>query len=165
MADDQQRAENDKSLRDHLASLLRGGNAHISFDDFVKDFPAGACGRKIEGLPYTAWQVLEHLRIAQWDILEFCRAAKHVSPKWPEGYWPKPDNLGTEELWKETVERFRGDLKQMEGLVVNPSTDLFAKIPHGNGQTVLREALLVADHNAHHLGALVVMNRIVKRTG
>jgi hypothetical protein len=152
----------DKSLRDHLLSLLRGGNAHISFDDFVADFPVEDCGQRIEGLPYTPWQVLEHLRIAQWDILEFCRASNHVSPKWPAGYWPKPDDLGNADLWKETVEKFRGDLKQMEDLVANPANDLFAKIPHGNGQTILREALLIADHNAYHLGALAVINRIVK---
>jgi hypothetical protein len=154
--------KNDKSLRDHLLSLLRGGNAHISFEDFVADFPVKACGRKIEGLPYTSWQVLEHLRIAQWDILEFCRDAQHVSPKWPEGYWPKPDELGNAELWKETVEKFRHDLKQMEALVADPAIDLFAKISHGSGQTILREALLVADHNAYHLGVLVAMSRLVK---
>lgn len=153
----------DRLLRDHLLSLLRGGNAHISFDDFVADFPAETCGRKIEGAPYTSWQVLDHMRIAQWDILEFCRDAKHVSPKWPEGYWPKPDELGNAQLWKVTVEKFRHDLKQMEELVANPSTDLFAKIPHGSGQTILREALLVADHNAYHLGVLVVLTRVIKR--
>jgi hypothetical protein len=162
MADAQLRTENDQSLREHLVSLLQGRNAHISFEDFVADFSVKACGRKIEGLPYTAWQVLEHIRIAQWDILEFCRDAKHVSPKWPEGYWPKPDDLGDASLWKETVEKIQDDLKQMEELVANPATDLFAKIPHGSGQTILREALLVADHNAYHLGALVVMNRIAK---
>jgi hypothetical protein len=159
-----QKADNDQTLRDHLLSLLRGGNAHISFDDFVADFPAAACGQKIEGLPYTPWQVLEHMRIAQWDILEFCRASNHVSPKWPEGYWPKPDDLGNQQLWKVSVEKFRHDLNRMIDLVADPATDLFAKIPHGNGQTILREALLVADHNAYHLGALAVMGRIVKRT-
>jgi DinB superfamily len=153
---------NDKSLREHLLSLLSGGNAHISFEDFVAGFPVEACGRKIEGLPYTPWQVLEHMRIAQWDILEFCRDAKHVSPKWPEGYWPKPDNLGSGHLWKETVEKFRDDLKQIEAVVADQTTDLFARIPHGSGQTVLREALLVADHNSYHLGALVVMSRRTK---
>jgi hypothetical protein len=153
---------NDLSLREHLVSLLRGGNAHISFEDFVADFPVKACGRKIEGLPYTPWQVLEHMRIAQWDILEFCRDAKHVSPKWPKGYWPKPDDLGDASLWKETVEKIQHDLKQMEELVAGPAIDLFARIPHGTGQTVLREALLVADHNSYHLGALAVMSRILK---
>ncbi len=153
---------NDQSLRDHLLSLLRGANAHMSFDDFVTSFPARACGQKVEGLPYTAWQVLEHIRIAQWDILEFCRDAKHVSPKWPKGYWPESDEPGNEDLWKETVEKIRHDLKRMAELVADPATDLFAKIPHGSGQTILREALLVADHNAYHLGALAVMSRIVK---
>ena len=153
---------NEQTLRDHLLSLLRGGNAHISFDDFIAGFPAESCSQRIEGLPYTAWQVLEHMRIAQWDILEFCREAKHVSPKWPEGYWPKPSELGNAELWKETVEKFRADLKQMGDLVSDPSTDLFAKIPPGAGQTILREALLVADHNAYHLGVLLATDRILK---
>src|SRR5260370_13477617 len=147
----------DQALRDHLLSLLGGRNAHIGFEDFVKDFPPELCRQKIEGLPYTAWQVIEHMRIAQWDILEFCRDPNHVSPKWPEGYWPKPGKLGSAELWSETVEKFRSDLKQMEALVANPSTDLFQKIRHGSGQTILREALLVADHNAYLLGALVVI--------
>ena len=155
--------ESDKSLRDHLLSLLSEGNAHISFDDFIKDFPAGFCGKKIEGLPYTAWQVLEHMRIAQWDILEFCRNAKHVSPKWPKGYWPGPEDLGDEKLWRKSVKTFRDDLTQMEALITDPSTDLFAKIPHGDGQTILREALLAADHNAYHLGVLLAMSRILKR--
>lgn len=154
---------NDQALRDHLLSLLRGANAHITLDDFAAGFPVKACGQRIEGLPYTAWQVLEHIRIAQWDILEFCRDAKHVSPKWPEGYWPKPDELGNEELWEETIVKFRHDLKQMEELVADSSTDLFAKIPHGSGQTILREALLVADHNGYHLGALVVMGRLIRK--
>ena len=155
--------DNDKSLRDHLLSLLSEGNAHISFDDFIKDFPAGFCGKKIEGLPYTAWQVLEHMRIAQWDILEFCRNAKHVSPKWPKGYWPGQEDLGDEKLWRASVKTFRDDLTQMEALITDPSTDLFAKIPHGDGQTILREALLAADHNAYHLGVLLAMSRMLKR--
>ena len=155
--------DNDKSLRAHLLSQLSEGNAHISFDDFVKDFSAKLCGKKIEGLPYTAWQVLEHMRIAQWDILEFCRDAKHVSPKWPKGYWPGQDDLGDEKLWKETAKKARDDLKQMEALIKDPATDLFAEIPHGDGQTVLREALLVADHNAYHLGVLLAISRMLKR--
>ena len=153
---------NDKSLRDHLLSLIRGGGAHLSFDDFIAEFPAELCNRKLEGLPYTPWQVLEHMRIAQWDILEFSRDPKHVSPKFPKGYWPEPDELGNAELWEQTVQKIRSDLKQMEDLVSDPSTDLFAKIPRGSGQTILREALVVADHNAYHLGALVVMGRLLK---
>ena len=152
----------DKSLRDQLIELLGGGNAHLSFEDFIKDFPVEKCGRRIEGLPYTAWQVLEHMRIAQWDILEFSRDPKHVSPKWPKGYWPNVDEVGTAELWNDTVAKFRNDLKAMQELVADPSTDLFAQVPHGTGQTILREALLLADHNSNHLGALILMGRIVK---
>ena len=151
--------DNDKSLREHLDSLLGVGNAHISFDDFVKDFPVDKCSERIEGLPYTAWQVLEHMRIALWDILEFSRDAKHVSPKWPSGYWPKEEDAGDASRWNETVESFRQDLEQMRNLVNDPTTDLFAKIAHGSGQMILREALLVADHNAYHLGQLVVVRR------
>jgi hypothetical protein len=156
-------SNNDQELRDHLVSLLSGANAHIGFDDFVAGFPAASCGQRIEGLPYTAWQVLEHIRIAQWDILEFCGDAKHVSPKWPEGYWPPTDQLGNAELWKESVEKCRVDLKEMEDLVSNPAIDLFAKIPHGSGQTILREALLVADHNSYHLGVLIAIDRMLRR--
>jgi hypothetical protein len=159
---DELNADKEQALRDHLVSLLRGADAHISFDDFIAGFPAESCRQRIEGLPYTAWQVLEHMRIAQWDILEFCRDAKHVSPKWPEGYWPKPDQLGNVKLWEESAEKFRADLKQMEELVADQSTNLFNAIPHGSGQTILREALLVADHNSYHLGALVVLGRLVK---
>src|SRR2546430_5338 len=115
--------ENDQSLRDHLLSLLRGGNAHISFDDLIAGFPAESCGQRIEGLPYTAWQVLEHMRIAQWDILEFSRDAKHVSPKWPKGYWPDENETGTDQLWNETVERFRNDLAAFSDLISDPATD------------------------------------------
>lgn len=154
--------EQDDSIRKHVLYLLRGGGAHQSFDDFVGSFPADLCGRRIEGLPYTPWQVLEHMRLAQSDILEFSRDADHVSPEFPKGYWPKPDELGSPALWLQTVEQFRSDLKRMEALVEDPSTDLYAKIPHGEGQTILREALLIVDHNAYHLGVLAVMARIVK---
>ena len=152
----------DESIRKHVLYLLRGGGAHLSFDDFVGSFPPDLCNRQIEGLPYTPWQVLEHMRLAQSDILEFSRDANHVSPEFPKGYWPRPDELGTPALWQGTIEAFREDLRQMEALVEDPSTDLYAKIPHGDGQTILREALLTADHNAYHLGVLAVMARIVK---
>lgn len=157
-------AQNDKdeSVRKHVLYLLRGGGAHLSFDDFIDSFPADLCNRRIEGLPYTPWQVLEHMRIAQWDILEFSRNPNHVSPAFPKGYWAKPDELGTAALWQKTADEFRKDLQQMEALVEDPATDLYAKIPHGDGQTILREALLIADHNAYHLGVLAVMSRIVK---
>lgn len=153
---------NDKALRDHVLYLLRGEGAHITLDALVADFPVERCGERLEGLPYTAWQVLEHMRIAQWDILEFSRDAKHVSPKWPEGYWPDRQQVGTAELWQDTIAKLRADLKEFEVLISDSSTDLLAKIPHGSGQTILREALLIADHNSYHLGALLVMSRMLK---
>jgi hypothetical protein len=154
--------QEDDSVRKHVLSLLRGSSAHISFDDFISGFPADLCNRHIDGLPYTPWQVLEHMRLALWDILEFSRDANHVSPEFPKGYWPQPNEAGTTALWQETVDAFRNDLQQMQSLLDDPATDLHAKIPHGDGQTILREALVVADHNAYHLGVLAVMASILK---
>ena len=151
--------DRDEGLREHVLSLLRGGAAHVSFDDVVKDFPAELVNRKIAGVPYTPWQVLEHMRIALWDILEFSRDAAHVSPAWPEGYWPDKNSEADAEAWRKSVEAFRADLEALEELIADPQTDLYARIPHGTGQTLLREALLVADHNSYHLGVLVVLKR------
>ena len=153
--------EQDQLLREHLLYLLRGGGAHINFETLLADFPAAARNRKAAGIPYTPWHVLEHMRIAQWDILEFSRNAAHVSPKWPEGYWPAPDAEADEGAWQQSVAAFRTDLEAMAQLVAAPATDLFAHIPHGDGQTVLREALLVADHNAYHLGVLTTLKRLL----
>jgi hypothetical protein len=152
----------DQLLREHVLYLLGGGGAHVDFDGVVADFPLEKVNRKIEHLPYTAWAVVEHMRIAQWDILEFSRNAAHVSPKWPEGYWPSSEVSFDAAMWTESVERFRSDLEEMKALVADPATDLFAKIPHGQGQTILREALLAADHNAYHLGVLVTMKRLLE---
>jgi DinB superfamily len=151
----------DQELRNHLLYLLRGGRAHIAFDDFVAELPTEFINKKVDFLPYTIWHVLEHMRIAQWDILEFSRNARHRSPPFPEGYWPPADSEVDEEAFRKTVREFQSDLTEMQKLVTNPETDLFAPIPHGKGQTILREALLVADHNSYHLGALLVMRRIV----
>lgn len=149
----------DASLRDHLLYLLRGGGAHLSFDDAIAGVPVQLRAAKVDGVPHTPWRLLEHLRICQWDILEFSRNAGHVSPDFPDGYWPKADGPPEPAAWDESVEAFRADLKAMCDLVVDPKTDLFAPIPHGDGQTILREALLVADHNAYHLGQLVLLRR------
>ncbi|MFL6230231.1 MAG: DinB family protein [Pyrinomonadaceae bacterium] len=151
--------ERDASLREHLLFLLRGGGAHVHFDEVVKDFPVEQVNGAVEGVPYTPWQVLEHMRIAQWDILEFSRNPSHVSPPWPEGYWADKQLAADAEAWRKSVEAYRADLKAMCELVEDPSTDLYAPVPHGDGQTALREALLVADHNAYHLGVLVVLKR------
>ena len=153
----------DKQLRDHLLYLLRGGGAHIHFEDFINSFPIRLINSQIEGVPYTPWQVVEHMRIAQWDILEFSRDANHRSPEFPEGYWPPAGVVADVDIWDKTVRSFRSDLGELENLVGDPAIDPFAEIPHGDGQTILREALLVADHNAYHLGALAVMKRILDK--
>src|ERR1044071_1070751 len=155
-------ADKDRALREQVLYLLRGGGAHIKFEEALADFPAGLLNARAEGVPYTPWHLLEHMRIAQWDIVEFSRDASHVSPEWPEGYWPDKSREATEDDWRQSVERFRADLREMEALVEDASTDLYARIPHGDGQTVLREALLVADHNAYHLGALVTLRRTLE---
>ena len=149
------------SLRRHLLELLRGGSAHIDFDTAIAGIPPKLRGARPPGIPHTPWRLLEHLRIAQWDILEFSRNPRHVSPDFPGGYWPKGDAPSDAGAWAQSVKSFRRDLKEMEALVGSPSTDLFARIPHGDGQTLLREALLVADHNAYHLGELVVVRRLL----
>jgi hypothetical protein len=149
----------EKLLRDHLLYLLRGGGAHLGFDAAIADLPPELRGAKPPGVPHTPWRLLEHLRICQWDILEFSRNSRHKSPKFPDGYWPPGDSPPDDAAWDRSVAAFRADLKAMEDLVADPKTDLFARIPHGEGQTILREALLVADHNAYHLGQLVVVRR------
>jgi DinB family protein len=150
----------DESLREHILKLLHGGDAHLYFDDLTEGFPVDRCGEKIQGLPYTAWQVLEHLRIAQWDIIEFARNPDYVSPEFPDGYWPKEN--GTAALWEATMTKIREDLDQVIAVVSDKSNDLFARIPHGTGQTLLRQALLIVDHNSYHLGTLTLMKRLLK---
>lgn len=150
----------DASLRAHVVKLLTGGEAHFYFDDLNEGFPIERCGEKIQGLPYTAWQVLEHLRIAQWDIIEFARNPDYISPEFPEGYWPKES--GNEKLWEATMSKIREDLNETIAMVSDTSNDLFAKIPHGTGQTLLRQALLIVDHNSYHLGSLALMKRLLQ---
>ena len=150
-----------KALRDHLLYLLSDGGAHAKFDDVIAAFPANLRGRKPAGLPHSPWMLFEHMRIAQWDILEFSRNSKHVSPEWPVGHWPRTEAPPSASAWNESIATFRKDLKAMQSLVANPKTDLFARIPWGDGQTILREALLVADHNAYHLGQLVDVRRLL----
>ena len=152
---------NDKALWQHVLNLLKGGNAHVDFDSAFKDLPAGLRGKRPKGTQHSLWEVLEHLRIAQWDILEFSRNPKHKSPEFPDGYWPRTPAPTDEAAWDKSIRSFRKDLKAMCDLVADESTDLFAKIPHGDGQTILREALLTADHNAYHLGEVVLLRRLL----
>ena len=151
----------DAVLREHLVNLLRGRGAHLDFEKAMDGLPVALRGARAPELPFTPWRLLEHMRIAQWDILEFSRDAKHVSPAWPDGYWPAGDAPANGAAWNKSVAAFRRDLAEMEALVRNPATNLFAKIPHGTGQTILREALLVADHNSYHLGQLIVLRRLL----
>ncbi len=151
----------DASLRKQLVSLLTEANAHATFDDAVKDMPADLRGKAPKGAEHSPWQLLEHLRIAQWDILEFSRDAKHISPEWPSGYWPAAPEPPDDKAWDNSIRAFRKDLQAMCDLVADPATDLYGKIPHGDGQTILREALLVADHNAYHIGQLVLVRRLL----
>jgi hypothetical protein len=151
----------DKALRRHLLNLLHGKGAHVDFDAAVNGFPPDLRGKRPEGAAHSPWEILEHMRIAQWDILEFSRDAKHVSPDWPGGYWPKTPAPPDAHAWDKSIRAFRADLKAMCDLVEDPSTDLYARIPHGEGQTILREALLVADHNSYHLGEFVQTRRLL----
>jgi len=150
-----------RSLRQHLLELLRGGNAHLNFEEALAGLPPTLRGARPHGLPYSPWRLLEHMRIAQWDILEFSRNPKHVSPEFPAGYWPESDAPPDDKAWQKSIRQFRADLKAMQDLVEDPAIDLLAPIPHGEGQTILREALLMADHNSYHLGEMVVVRRLL----
>jgi len=157
--------ENLAALREHIINLLTKAEAHVDVRSELESFPARLRGRKPPGAPHTPWQLLEHMRIAQWDILRFSIDAKHASPKWPEGYWPENPTPPNEKAWKESVRQFLADLDAVCQFVRDPAHDLFARIPHGTGQTLLREALLLADHNAYHLGQLVMVRKTLENKG
>lgn len=152
--------DTNKELRRHLLELLEGKSAHINLKTVLNEFPVGEINTRLENAPHTAWELLEHLRIAQHDIVEFSRDANHVSPKFPDGYWNKMEAAA--EDWEKSVEQIYADLQTMRDLISDEKVDLFAAIPHGDGQTVLREALLVADHNAYHLGQIAFLMRILE---
>jgi hypothetical protein len=152
----------DQTLRQQVLNLLRMKGAHMSFNDAVADFPEQMINAFPPNLPYTPWHLLEHLRITQWDIVEYVRDPQHVSPQWPVGYWPAREATTDMTGWNHSIEQFRYDLKVMQDLVADASVDLFAPIPHGyDGHTVLREALLLADHNAYHVGELAILRQVM----
>ena len=153
--------EHQQASRDHVLELLRGGHAHLDFEKATAGLPAQLRGSKPRGLPFTPWRLVEHMRIAQWDILRFSVDPKHISPDFPDGYWPSGDAPPDSTAWERSVAAFRADLQSMKDLVSNPDTDLYKPIRHGQGQTILREVLLVADHNAYHLGQLVIVRRLL----
>jgi hypothetical protein len=148
-------------VRRHVLYLLGGGGAHVSFNDALSGLSARQRGARPKGLEVTPWKILEHMRLAQWDILDFSRNPEYKEMKFPDDYWPKRDAPPSAAAWNKSVKGFRADLEAMQNLVRDPETDLFAPIPWGDGQTILREALLVADHNAYHLGQLVTVRRLL----
>ena len=150
----------DKALREQLAIFL-GTQAHMSLADAVKGFPLKDMNVRPPNVPYTFWHLLEHIRIAQWDIIDFIRNPDYEELEWPRGYWPAKNATATKKDWDETIARYQSDLKEMIALVKNPRTDLHAKIPHGDGQTILREAILIVDHNAYHIGEFAILRQVV----
>ncbi len=154
-------ASSDQLLRQQLLALLKGDQAHADFDSSIGDWPIQLAGVKVANFPHTAWMLLEHMRLAQWDLLEFSRNPKYAARKWPEEYWPTSEAPPSEKAWNASIASFKKDLKTVEALVTNPKTDLNWRIPWGEGQTILREILLVADHNSYHLGQLVMLRKSI----
>ena len=154
-------APSDRALRDQLLALLKGDQAHADFDSSIGDWPIQLAGVKVANFPLTAWMLLEHMRLAQWDLLEFSRNPKYAPRKWPEEYWPTSEAPPSEKAWAASIAAFKKDLKIVEALATNPRTDLNWRIPWGDGQTILREILLVADHNSYHLGQLVMLRKSI----
>ncbi|MBV9268144.1 MAG: DinB family protein [Acidobacteriaceae bacterium] len=150
-----------RQLLQALKDAMSGHHAHIDFDAAIDDFPPDLRGIRPPGAPHTPWQLLEHMRIAQWDILEFSRDAKHRSPKWPDGYWPKTEAPPSDEAWDKSVAAFRRDRAEMIVFLDEGSENLFKRFPHGDGQTALREVLLIANHNSYHLGQLVFLKKLL----
>jgi hypothetical protein len=151
----------EKALREEVRLLLQGGRAHVSVEKAVASLPEDLRGKKTRGVPYTSWQQLEHMRIAQWDILEYIRNPQHVSPKWPDGYWPAQAAPSRTE-WAKSLKAFQADRRALLDLAADPSTDLLARVPHdASGPTILQELLLVADHTAYHVGQLVLLRRLL----
>ncbi len=154
-------ARTDRVIREQLLALLEGGNAHMGFDDAVEGFPLDRINTPVPQGSYLVWHLLFHMRVVQWDILEFIRNPGHVSPDFPDGYWPRPGEQARPAVWEEIANRFRDDLEALKNLVRDPGTDFFSPIPHARDYTILREILLAADHNAFHVGELVCLRRVL----
>lgn len=153
--------DQDGIIRAQLLALLRGGNAHMDFERAIAAFPIGRINDNPPNVPYSPWQLLEHLRIAQWDILEFIRDPGHQSPEWPEGYWPDPGTAADEAAWQATITSFQSDLQELIAIVEDPQVDLYSDLPHAEGYTILREVLLVVDHNAYHIGEFAILREVM----
>lgn len=153
----------DQAIRQHLLALLRGGNAHVTFEKAVEGFPVDLAGTRVEGLPHSAWELVEHIRIAQRDILDFTRGEGYRELQWPEDYWPSSQGPEAPEGWHDSLCTIAADRAQFEALLEDPERDLTTPFTWGDGQTLLREALLIADHNAYHVGQLVQLRRALEK--
>lgn len=151
----------DAALREQLVEILRGGHAHATYEDVVANLPADLRGRRPNGAPYSPWMILEHIRIAFWDILEYSRNPSHVSPEFPSEYWPTDPLPPNPNAWTDSVARYARDREAFERLVRDPASDLFTPFPHGTGQNLVREVLVAATHTSYHLGELVVLRRLL----
>lgn len=151
--------DHDNKIIEELVNLLKGGGAHASFKDAIKGLPAAMRGVKPDSLPYSIWQLVEHIRIAQLDMLEFSKDGRHKSPEWPEGYWPLEEAPASDAAWRKSVKQIESDLEQFIRLM--QEVDIYKPIPHGSGQSILREALQIADHNAYHIAEIIVIRRLL----
>ena len=151
----------DQVVREQLLALLNGGNTHMSFEQAVADFPAEHFNTTPPNVAYTPWHILEHIRIAQWDILEFIRNPDHVSPQWPSGYWPHPEETVNQDQWERTISLFLSNLGSLRDIVTDPDVDLYAPIPHAADYTIFREILVVSDHNAYHIGEFAILRQVM----
>ena len=146
-------------IRDHIVKLLGWEEAHVGFDTAVADLSAELRGRRVPGFAHSAWELVEHLRLAQRDLLDFCRDPGYQAPKWPDDYWPASAAPPDATSWDRSIAAFKADRRELQAFVADPAIDLPARIPHGTGQTYLRSILLVADHNAYHVGQLVALRQ------
>ncbi len=151
--------DHDHIVRKALLEFLHGGNAHADLEDAIKNLPASQYAARPDGAPHTAWQLLEHIRITLHDLLEFCRNSEYSPPKWPDDYWPAKDAPESEQAWKTSVLALKKEQKELVSLVHDPGVDIYARIPWGDGQTILREILLAGDHTSYHVGQLVMLRK------
>ena len=152
----------DDVVREQLLALLRGGNAHMTFDEAIAEFPLARMNDYPPNVAYTPWHLLEHVRIAQLDILEFVRNPAYISPPWPEGYWPAPNARADAQMWAGTIATFQADMQALQELVADPVTDLYAPLAHAPDYTIFREIVLVADHNAYHIGEFAILRQVMQ---
>jgi DinB superfamily len=149
-------------LVNNIVELIEKGNAHVSLDNALENVPFSELGKKPTGLPYSIWQLVDHIRIAQWDLLEFSQNAKHIFPKWPDGYWPKERKPKSEDAWKKCIEQIHADRKSFTELIKNAGDNLYKPFEYGTGQSLLKEALVLADHNSYHTGEIIIIRQLLK---